>query len=527
MRHLIPAVFAVAALFSYSLSFSAAFSMPKLMIYALGLLPMAWYVCKDGKIDLRPAIFWHACVLGAVMAVSCCLGPEPWLGLVGRYNSYALGLLGLAIALAYHVGSASAWGSGTGIGYDKRGLRLIAAACAVLGVYAFAQYGGLFGNAMFKVTGDRAIGTIGSPTDLGLILALVFPIACELSPVYGVAIALGLVASGSRGAWVGAGAGMMVYAFRLKADRLRAGVAVSVLIVGVLAFAWKTDRPWSKSDAERVNVWKIAAAAVKESPIMGNGPDSFEQAFRRFKTAEYVVSINSDRFVQADAHNDILQVLSTLGIMGLLAYAVLLLSITRMLLLGGSVHAAVLGGMAALFVNAKFSPVSLESIVTAAVILGMVKDYRKSNTEPLPLARHLQIPLFVAASFVFAFVMRIGVADFYGGQTYLYTLQRAAELNPFELTYKSRLINTAISELNRTDNVELQSLILDEMKGQAQQALRLRPGNSRSWYMAGIVAATEIQAGRKMTPVYYLERARRLDPLFGPIRSAIVEARKL
>ncbi len=528
---MMPAIFAVGALFTFSMSFAAAFSIPKLLVLAIGLVPFAAYAAAGGEVDIERSLLKPALPLLAVMLASMAMSSDPWVGLVGRHNSFALGLLGVVIALAYHVAAACGEHRQDNVARKLRGLRLIAAAGAIMGVYAFAQWTRVVDNLGFFVTGGRAIGTIGSPTDLGIVLAMILPLAACLSPVYGIGVSLGLMATGSRGAWIAGVFGMLVYGLRRQGGRARSASILCLLMVGLGVAFVRSDRPWSESDKERIEIWKIASSAITERPILGHGPDSFEAQFKRLKSAKFVSTIHSDRQIQGDAHNDILQAAATLGLLGLIAYGWLLAETFRatvnpwFVLAGdGDLQAAVLGCLFALFVNAKVNPIPLEALTLAGVILGYGST-RQSDPKELPRSLRWLAPVMAAA--VVVLVARLSAADLSAGKTDMASLNRAAELNPFEVEYKLRLLRVSISEFNASKDPALRGLIITTSRDQAAQAMRLRPGVSNSWYVAGVEATMEKQLGLPASPVPLLEHARSLDPYFGPIHEALALAKSL
>jgi len=68
--------------------------------------------------------------------------------------------------------------------------------------------------------------------------------------------------------------------------------------------------------------WAIALESLKISPLIGTGPDTFFSNFTRFRPVSYNLSPNwALRFTTSS--NQYLQVLSTLGLVGILAYAFL------------------------------------------------------------------------------------------------------------------------------------------------------------------------------------------------------------
>ncbi|MBI5242465.1 MAG: hypothetical protein HY922_02125, partial [Elusimicrobia bacterium] len=96
------------------------------------------------------------------------------------------------------------------------------------------------------------------------------------------------------------------------------------------------------------------------------------------------------------AHNDLLQVLSTTGLAGGLAYlwllAALALEAARVMRVPGRQDeaAAISGGLLAFFLNMKLNPVSVELMAVAAVLAGALLDQALAlapDFGPLPQLR--------------------------------------------------------------------------------------------------------------------------------------------
>ena len=193
---MIAEIFAVLGLLAYSGAFRAAYAVPKLAVLSIGAVVLAASVVFGGKTkDPKPVA-----LMMAVIAVCAIFADDQWLAIAGRYNSYAMGMMGIGIAMLYYLASSG----------ETRILPLVGAA---MGIHAFAQYAGVLPGAEW-FQGSRAIGTIGSPVDLGLILAMLLPLAWSKSLVYAVAVGLGIIATGSRGALIAGAAG--IAAMRLR-----------------------------------------------------------------------------------------------------------------------------------------------------------------------------------------------------------------------------------------------------------------------------------------------------------------------
>ncbi len=462
------------ALFAYSFSFAAPYSIPKLLVLSFGAVVLAiWGQANYSKVGRSAAL-----LIGAV-GLSALVG-DKYLAVVGRYNSYALGLVGLCLAFVYLTHTSK----------DEEAIDILALVGAVLGVHALAQVVGFDSSLSSSLTGNRAIGTIGSPVHLGLILAMLLPIALDRSKVYAVSIALGLLATGSRGAWLAALVGVAI-----SSKEARVAVFVAVLGAGVMI----GRRSYSHADAQRTMTWRAAVSAAIQHPLLGVGPDNFEAAFRKYKPEGF------GEEVSADAHNDLLQVMATCGLVGFAAYLYFLLSV------GQSIHGVELGAIAALFVGVKFNPVPIEALVLGAVICGLGTDIK--DMKPLP-----QWVLALPAVAVFALVCRVAVADYNAKDGSYAGLVKASAQNPYELSYKTRLLNAAVREANATESREGRALILNHARAQAAQAITLRPGDPVAWYVAGHEAKMEKSIGINRFPPMYFNRAIAMDPRNAELR---------
>ena len=195
-------IFLMVAIFAFTGNMMAGFSLFKVLVLSLGLIVISFSAAMSAKITIGP-VFWLGVVFLGVSVLSAAFCDDPWLAIIGRYNSYALGILGLCIALLYHLAGGD--------------ISILPLTGAILGLIAFIQYVGLgpvhfLGQVILPptsdLTGNRAYATIGSPTQLGAVLAMTLPLTGSL--VYSLAIILGLLATGSRGAILAAGMGLLV-----------------------------------------------------------------------------------------------------------------------------------------------------------------------------------------------------------------------------------------------------------------------------------------------------------------------------
>lgn len=128
--------------------------------------------------------------------------------------------------------------------------------------------------------------------------------------------------------------------------------------MGALMAALLALSPRPFGDQQRIITWQVSAKAFMERPLVGIGPDCLLPYFALVRPKAF------GHELAGDAHNDLLQVAATTGIVGLAAYLWLVVA-------GFSViRGPALGALAAIFFNAKFSPVELEALILAAVIAG-------------------------------------------------------------------------------------------------------------------------------------------------------------
>jgi hypothetical protein len=295
---------------------AAAYTLPKITIVILGLAVAAYR--KDFYVSRRGLFLF------AMLTASALLSVDPYLSVFGEWNDWSRGLGACAVYLLLSAQECPT----TCVWYASAVLALL------------AVYQRLHGH-------PRAITTIGSPTDLGMLLAMAFPGAGYFTPLIGA----GLWATGSRGAWLGAACGFT--------SRYNRRLAWALAIVGFAV----SLRSHASKDLARVALWDSAAQAAIQHPLLGTGPDTFGLSFHAYRTTAFDANMNAVA-VQVHAHNDIMQALTTTGILGLLAYLVFVWPLLTS------------PALFALFINAKFNLPSFEVLCAAALL---ARDYRQIN----------------------------------------------------------------------------------------------------------------------------------------------------
>lgn len=202
--------------------------------------------------------------------------------------------------------------------------------------------------------GERIIGTIGNPALFAgyllfiLFLSIYFMLNKKISPkekgFYAGVFILGLpifhltVVKGSIIAFWGALFLLgLIYLFLSKNKKLKLYVFVALIIFLILAgFIWlNKDQSWvkkinwinkitnislkSKTLQTRLWSWDSGFQGWKEKPILGWGPENFVLAHAQHFDPRHFAGIGSET-IWDRAHNIILEMLTTMGIVGLLSY---------------------------------------------------------------------------------------------------------------------------------------------------------------------------------------------------------------
>ncbi|MGH9196458.1 MAG: O-antigen ligase family protein, partial [Acidimicrobiia bacterium] len=192
----------------------------------------------------------------------------------------------------------------------------------------------------------------GNASFLGAYLAMIVPMSVRMllashGPqsirsrlVYAASAAFGIVAlltTQSRGAWVGAAAGLLMVGI-LELRRLRKNVvpalvvgAAAVVLAGILVTVSPVgDRVRSVFDLSEGTVggrllqWKLTVEMIKSRPVLGWGAETYAFAFPRFIDAEFERNVGRD-VIPDRAHNAFLDMAASSGLLGIAGYAALLL----------------------------------------------------------------------------------------------------------------------------------------------------------------------------------------------------------
>lgn len=450
------------------------------------LLAMCWVACSLFSLD-RPA------------------------SLTGSYLAPFDGLTAAAVYLGLMVGVAR-----LGATVDE----VLAAVCWAslpLSGYAIAQR--LVFDPLLPMPlpgGDRVIAAAGSPVYLGAVLAVVAACAMavrhrQLGRTALLLAGVALWLTGTRGAVLAAGAAVWVL---LPGRQRWAALALLPLLAlhpRALSLA---------ADAGRWEVWKAAWRMFLDHPATGVGPGAFEVAFRQYVTPAFVQAHRSDFVTQQSAHNVVLQVLATGGLLGAAGAVGLAAAAWRQV----RADAPALAVLAAVLAAGLFNPLPHTALAVAAMVLGAASS-RESGFAParsLTLAGAVAVALFV--------VGRVAVGDWHYGAAWraaragdrpgvAAALQRAALANPWDMQVVARRVDGVLS-LTGGMGMADRRLAVAACAAWSRAALARHPNDSLAHELHGRNLLAAAQLGLAVDPreaLYRFRDAQRLAPTFSPV----------
>lgn len=272
---------------------------------------------------------------------------------------------------------------------------------------------------------DRISGTYFCPNHWASLLALLTPVALALVCTPGAGAFLRMLAgyalllfpfaihfSQSRAGWLGLAAGLAVTSLALMWRRSKAGLAVllvalPLLLAGGAAGYWKYSPAFRTRFAAafdegrtghgfRMDQWRDTLLMIRDQPWLGHGPGSYgwvAEAFRHH--------MNDSTHQAFYAHNDYLQSLAELGVVGTLLLALplawLLWNLLRSLHTSKNLNniglvAGLLGAWTAMLVHACFDfnlriygNVAVLALLSGLVV-GRLELRRRDAAEVVPVA---------------------------------------------------------------------------------------------------------------------------------------------
>ena len=274
----------------------------------------------------------------------------------------------------------------------------------------------------------RGVSTLGSPSGLGIYLAMVLPLAVSaymtaaaaaMRRLISLTIVLdvaALAASLSREGWLGAAAGLvcclalLARTARPRLATLGAAIGGCALVAGavllasgslasVAARAGQLVDAGGGTGAARLLIWRAALQALAARPLLGYGPDGFGPVFERFYPTALLryegALVGVDR-----AHNELLDLALAGGAPAALAFAGLvgwvLWRALRMTRQNGVPAAGLAGATAAYVVGNQFGFGVTGTTTLLWALLGLLLALSRLPAEPGEAPPKAWLPLALA-----------------------------------------------------------------------------------------------------------------------------------
>jgi len=411
---------------------------------------------------------------------------------------------------------------------------------AAAGLYAVLQVMGIeFSSHMPKVINGRPWSSLGNPLYLGTVCLMAFLVAWYeglekrrdrvLLVVCGLAHLAGLFLSLSRSAWVAAFVVLIIGSWTAGRRSVRWWIVPFFLVGALLLFPQTRPRLLSAvqlsehSNSARVEGWKGAWRVAASHPLLGSGPDTFFTAFRPYRSVAYLRSGGVGQ-TQAHVHNDPLQMVSTLGVVGLGVYLALVVLFFRRSRPGPEQMV-----LAALLIHNLFNFSSLTTTAWAALLAALALPI---TDRPISSPRMIRPILLLAVLIVIGGALHsagiAAVADVHVQQgrvwmslqqpvRALVEFREATRLCPDIEVYQTELGNAARQLAQTAADGSLRQDLLMEAGRSAAMAVRYHPANPDAWNNQGVVAMWRNEMGGQNAMAEAkssFEQAVHLDPNF-------------
>jgi len=502
---------------AFNSKFLDAFSLPKVTVLRIVVLIMlsSWVVktIEKGEFSWRRSpLNLPVSIFLLVTFVATIFSTNPYFSFFGQYMYHMEGLWAtLFYAILYFVVIAN-----LDVSKIHRIILAFLAVSAITVVYGLLQFFGIEFVKWQVSSQERIWSSMGNPNFFAAFLLMSIPMTIvmlsELKRLNGTKLSLKIISliallclqvvclnfTYSRASWLGLFFGLTAILI-LQGRQLRKARKIfkfAVLVLGLVILflfslkaiemrrlALKNLEPLethglisrtvkrlistvdlSEADAaSRISGWKSALEMFKERPFLGMGPDTLSINFRRYMFPEFTRLTGHSLANPAYAHNELLQIAATMGIIGLLSYLWLLLSYFRTIgkfpdLRKEPIAIGITASITGVLVNNLFS---FHTVTTAAffwlflgfttVLLGKVVG-TKSVTISVPRRMKLAIyPIvFLVNIFLIVIFLRIYFADahfpkglfFEAKKRYdlaISEYEKAVRVNPWEQTYYQNL----------------------------------------------------------------------------------------
>lgn len=331
-------------------------------------------------------------------------------------------------------------------GLESRDLFLAVSSSAVLlasvAVIQFILYNLGFDVGLFN---GRYHVVFGNPNFFGAYLGVAVSF---VSDIFALALLfMGVILSGSRGALLAGllGFGAMCYLSYLRGISkkvLAALGAVLILALGIFFYANSRVSVYEN----RGTIWEVGFRAFMKRPILGWGLENFEYAYNAslMQGETWLKGVRVDK-----AHNEILEVMVSGGVLGLLAYLSLLTvffkEAFKILRIDKGLGVFLISGAISFFLVSLTNVLSVTSYIIFWMMMGIAGIWRASGEVQYRYGKVLAGVTIVSLLFLVVFNFRMMVADHYffkglsseaaglGGKA---DFEAAADMFPWERVYQ-------------------------------------------------------------------------------------------
>lgn len=297
----------------------------------------------------------------------------------------------------------------------------------------------------------RIFSTLGQPNWLASYLVLILPIAVAFALDFkkiqpkiffstaSVILLIALVLTNSRAGIIGLGASVLIFLILLGTKFIRKNLKlVSVFLAGTLAVILifgsfllqrileVVNQPelgkvpkGTESGQIRLIVWKGTIDVFREKPLLGWGPETFAYSYYLHRPLEHNKTTEWNFFYNK-AHNELLNYLANIGLLGAFSYLSLVGIITYQIIrkkndiISKSILAGFWGYQLTILFG--FSTVATQTISFFILASALILEKLKSIN--IEIKNKFQFPLILTALLLLIFTISYPVRSFFGDALY-------------------------------------------------------------------------------------------------------------
>jgi O-antigen ligase len=392
-----------------------------LTVSTLGLITAALSL-RHGSTRCQRQSWWAWLALLVLLTLSALVNGDAKVALLGQPDRH-LGVLTWVLLFAmFCAGQQLADGVAT-----------VAHGCVVAGamVGLYSLWELLFGRPIaVDTTTRRLLGPFGSASFLGAVCCLLGPIALGVAfdraqdqrwrwigAAVALLLAVDLVGSGTRAAWIGVGVAAVVVAVAARPSRINVLWCAVGLLLAIAVVAPRLTHVNSRRDSglSRLDEWRVAARVIGNHPLTGVGPEGYRIAVAEGIDNAYELDYRRDSVLPDRAHSAPLDVTLAGGLgagllyVGLVAFvgwrAWRLIRSRRALMVGiGAAVIAYGAQQLLLFPLAELDPIWW-------LLAGIVVTVTSPGTSPSDRVEHRRLAVPVLAAAASVLVLVAGVLD--------------------------------------------------------------------------------------------------------------------